>query len=138
MWGRSPVNLKKCVDDITAIVGEGVRVTAHQDVSEAVTGADVIVTVSFANEPILRGEWMKPGALVCGQICVDGVHFKYYLILGVGACRPDWRELDDHVMQHSWVVVDSREGALKESGDVILSKVGLGWGRHGHVSSNIS
>ena len=42
---------------------------------------------------------------------------------GVGAVRPDWRELDDNVMQHSWVVVDSREGALKESGDVILSKV---------------
>jgi len=45
-------------------------------------------------------------------------------MVGVGAVRPDWRELNDHVMQHSWVVVDSREGALKESGDVILSKVG--------------
>ena len=53
------------------------------------------------------------------------------LFLGVGACRPDWRELDDHVMQHSWVVVDSREGALKESGDVILSKVGAEEVRHG-------
>ncbi|XP_065899746.1 ketimine reductase mu-crystallin-like isoform X2 [Dysidea avara] len=107
VWGRSPVNLKKCVDDITAIVGGGgAHVTAHQDVFEAVSEADVIVTVTRASEPIFHGEWMKPGTLVCG----------------VGAVRPDWRELDDHVMQHSWVVVDSREGALKESGDVILSK----------------
>jgi len=111
------------MDDITAIVGGGTRVTTHQDVSEAVSGADVIVTVSFASEPILRGEWMKPGALVCGQICADKICCKF-CFLGVGAGRPDWRELDDHVMQHSWVVVDSREGALKESGDVILSKVG--------------
>jgi len=38
----------------------------------------------------------------------------------VGACRPDWRELDDDAMANA-VYVDSREGALKESGDVILS-----------------
>jgi thiomorpholine-carboxylate dehydrogenase len=38
----------------------------------------------------------------------------------IGACRPDWRELDDEVMANV-VFVDSREGALKESGDVILS-----------------
>jgi thiomorpholine-carboxylate dehydrogenase len=39
----------------------------------------------------------------------------------IGACRPDWRELDDDAMQRSVVFVDSREGAMKESGDVILS-----------------
>jgi thiomorpholine-carboxylate dehydrogenase len=38
----------------------------------------------------------------------------------IGACRPDWRELDDEAMSNV-VFVDSREGALKESGDVILS-----------------
>ena len=70
VWGRSPDNLKKCVDDITAIVGRGAHVTAHQDVSEAVSGADVIVTVTRASKPILCGRWMKPGALVCGQFCV--------------------------------------------------------------------
>jgi len=39
----------------------------------------------------------------------------------VGACRPDWRELDDDVMQNV-LFVDSREAAIKESGDVILSR----------------
>jgi thiomorpholine-carboxylate dehydrogenase len=38
----------------------------------------------------------------------------------IGACRPDWRELDDDAMANV-VFVDSRQGALKESGDVILS-----------------
>ena len=77
VWGRSLDNLKKCVDEITAIVGGGARVTAYQDVSEAVSGADVIVTVSFASEPILHGEWIKPGALVCGQICADRIGWKF-------------------------------------------------------------
>lgn len=43
----------------------------------------------------------------------------------VGACRPDWRELDDELMKDAVVYVDSREGAMTESGDVILSGVRL-------------
>ena len=43
--------------------------------------------------------------------------------IGVGACRPDWRELDDELMQNSIVIADSKDAAVKESGDVILSKV---------------
>jgi thiomorpholine-carboxylate dehydrogenase len=39
----------------------------------------------------------------------------------IGACRPDWREIDDEAMRMSVVFVDSREGAMNESGDVILS-----------------
>jgi thiomorpholine-carboxylate dehydrogenase len=39
----------------------------------------------------------------------------------VGACRPDWRELDDDAMRENRIFVDSREGAMKESGDIILS-----------------
>ena len=39
----------------------------------------------------------------------------------IGACRPDWRELDDDTMQNV-VFVDSRAGAIQESGDVILSE----------------
>jgi thiomorpholine-carboxylate dehydrogenase len=38
----------------------------------------------------------------------------------IGACRPDWRELDDEAIANV-VFVDSRDGAMKESGDMILS-----------------
>lgn len=48
---------------------------------------------------------------------------SFHLALGIGASRPDWRELDDGVMQNSVLYVDSREAALRESGDVILSEV---------------
>ncbi|KAM4624339.1 ketimine reductase mu-crystallin isoform 2-T2 [Polymixia lowei] len=79
-------------------------VTVCSSVEEAVRGADVIVTVTRATEPVLFGRWVKPGAHVA-----------------VGACRPDWRELDDDLMKEAVVYVDSKEGAATESGDVILS-----------------
>jgi thiomorpholine-carboxylate dehydrogenase len=71
---------------------------------QAVRGADVVVTATSSKIPVLKGAWLKPGCHVNA----------------IGACRPDWRELDDEAMSNV-VFVDSREGALKESGDVILS-----------------
>ena len=71
---------------------------------DAVRDADVVVTTTNSKTPILKGSWLKPGS-----------HLN-----AVGACRPDWRELDDEAMANV-VFVDSREAAMKESGDVILS-----------------
>jgi len=71
---------------------------------DAVRSADVVVTTTNSKMPVLKGSWLKPGSHVNA----------------IGACRPDWRELDDEAMSNV-VFVDSREGAMKESGDVILS-----------------
>src|SRR5216110_814664 len=72
---------------------------------EAVRGADVVVTATNSKTAVLKGSWLKPGCHVNA----------------IGACRPDWRELDDAAMANV-VFVDSREAAMKESGDVILSR----------------
>jgi len=71
---------------------------------EAVRDADVVVTATNSKTPVLKGSWLKPGCHVNA----------------VGACRPDWRELDDEAISNV-LFVDSREAAMKESGDVILS-----------------
>src|SRR5947208_11930267 len=71
----------------------------------AASGADVVVTVTSSQTPVLKGAWLKRGCHVNA----------------IGACRPDWRELDDDAMRNSILFVDSREAAMKESGDVILS-----------------
>jgi len=73
-------------------------------VEQAISGADVIVTATNSKTPVLKGLWLKPGCHVNAVV----------------ACRPDWRELDDEAMSNV-VFVDSREGATKESGDVMLS-----------------
>jgi ornithine cyclodeaminase/alanine dehydrogenase-like protein (mu-crystallin family) len=96
VWSQTKSNAEAFAKEI------GGRSTS---VEEAVRGADVVVTVTSSKTPVLKGEWLKPGCHVNA----------------VGACRPDWRELDDAAMHNSVVFVDSREAAMKESGDVILS-----------------
>lgn len=80
-------------------------VTAAASAEAAVRGADVIVTATSATTPVLAGAWLAPGAHVNA----------------VGACRPDWRELDDELVRRARVIVDSREAAKVESGDVIAA-----------------
>src|SRR3954468_4124222 len=72
---------------------------------EAVRDADVIVTVTSLKTPVLKRAWLRTGCHVNA----------------IGACRPVWRELDDQAMQRNVVFVDSSEGALSESGDVIFA-----------------
>jgi thiomorpholine-carboxylate dehydrogenase len=95
VWSSTQKHAKQFAEEIggTAVPAE-----------EAICGADVIVTVTNSKTPVLKGSWLKRGSHVNA----------------IGACRPDWRELDDEAMSNV-VLVDSREGAMKESGDVILS-----------------
>jgi alanine dehydrogenase len=65
---------------------------------------DVVVTVTTSKDPVLRGEWLQPGALVCA----------------VGANEPTARELDNAVLERAtFVCVDFRDQARLESGDLI-------------------
>jgi ornithine cyclodeaminase/alanine dehydrogenase-like protein (mu-crystallin family) len=96
VWSQTKSNADEFSREI------GARVTSAED---AVRGADVIVTVTSSKTPVMRGAWLKRGCHVNA----------------IGACRPDWRELDDDAMRNNVVFVDSREAAMKESGDVILS-----------------
>ncbi|XP_056153776.1 ketimine reductase mu-crystallin [Lampris incognitus] len=99
VWSRS----RERGERFNRSVGGSVKLCVSAE--EAVRGADVIVTVTRATQPVVFGAWVKPGAHVAA----------------VGACRPDWRELDDVLMKEAVVYTDSREGAMAESGDVILS-----------------
>jgi ornithine cyclodeaminase/alanine dehydrogenase-like protein (mu-crystallin family) len=96
VWSRNSDNAKALAAEIGA--------RAFSKPEEAVRGADVVVTVTSASEPVLRGAWLKPGALVNA----------------VGAVGPIRREVDGDTMRGA-VVVDSREAAAKESGDILLA-----------------
>ena len=68
-------------------------------------GADIIVTATTSQTPILSGKWLSPGT-----------HIN-----AVGATRPDWRELDDDAVRNARIYVDSAEAAPHESGDVLAA-----------------
>jgi ornithine cyclodeaminase/alanine dehydrogenase-like protein (mu-crystallin family) len=92
---RTPHRLAEFCKDTGAEPGE-----SHRDPA----GCDVVVTVTTSRDPVLRGEWLRDGTLVCA----------------VGANYPSARELDNVVLERAaFVCCDSREQARLESGDLI-------------------
>ncbi|XP_059144780.1 ketimine reductase mu-crystallin-like isoform X2 [Physella acuta] len=100
IWNHRKEGAQRLADEL------GSKCVAVDHVAVAVENADVIVTATSATEPVLKLEWVKPG-----------VHIN-----AVGACRPNWSEIDPLLMNAATVYVDSQEGALKESGDIIISR----------------
>lgn len=66
--------------------------------------SDVICTCTTATKPLFDGNWLRPGT-----------HLNL-----VGAFQPETREVDDIAVKHSYVVVDTYEGAMQEAGDLLI------------------
>ncbi|MGH7151462.1 MAG: ornithine cyclodeaminase family protein, partial [Planctomycetota bacterium] len=76
VWSRTPENARRFAETWSPRLR--LPVEAVVTARAAVDGADLVVTATSAREPVLQGEWLAAGAHVNA----------------VGACRPDWRELD--------------------------------------------
>jgi ornithine cyclodeaminase len=94
---------------------KGVDVRVMDDRSAAVTGADVITAATTTATPVFNGRDVQPGT-----------HIN-----GVGSYTPEMQEIDSITVQRARVVVDSRDAALKEAGDLIIPlREGLIRGEH--------
>ncbi len=82
----------------------GIDVTAAASAEDAVRGAAIVCTASTSKTPVLDGTWLEPG-----------VHINC-----AGSHSPDARELDTTTVVRSTVVVDSRDAALAEAGDLMI------------------
>jgi ornithine cyclodeaminase len=100
IWGRSPDKAQRLADVLDS---RRMTVRATADLASAVTGADIISCATMTQDPLVRGEWLKPGQ---------------HLDL-VGGYTPEMREVDDAAIERARVYVDTREGAMKEAGDII-------------------
>jgi ornithine cyclodeaminase/alanine dehydrogenase len=81
-----------------------IEVIPTRSAEEAVREADIVVTATTSSSPVISYEWIKPGT-----------HIN-----AIGAFRPDMREIDSKTILNAKVVVDLREAALKEAGDIII------------------
>jgi ornithine cyclodeaminase len=72
------------------------------DLGQAARAADIVCCATMASEPILKGEWLRPGQ-----------HVDL-----IGAFRPDMREADDTALQRARIFVDSRETVLDHIGEL--------------------
>lgn len=78
-------------------------------IEEAVAEADMLLTVTRAKEPLFDGKLVKEGALVAA----------------IGASKSDVREVDDHLVSRAAeIVVEWKEQATREAGDLLLCKPG--------------
>ena len=82
----------------------GIEVEIAEDLEAAVRDADIVSCATLAAEPIVRGAWLKPGA-----------HVDL-----VGGFTRKMREADDEAVRRARVYVDTRGGALKEAGDIVI------------------
>lgn len=100
IWGR---DLKKAEATARDLDLKDIEVSVATDLASAAREADVISCATLSSEPLIRGEWLKPGA---------------HLDL-IGAFKPTMRETDDRAVIRASIFVDTREGALSEGGDIV-------------------
>ena len=117
VWGRNPDRMQQFARQQAERVQ--VDVTATEDPGEA-AGCDIVSTVTAANEPILKGDWLRPGC----HLNLVGVH------------TPEAREADTRAIERSRVYVDLMESAVNEAGDLLIP-IGEGAIDRAHVLGEI-
>lgn len=95
VWNRSAEGAQRMAAEVPGLAVAG-------DLETAVGQADVIVTCTMSTNPILRGDWLRPGQ---------------HLDL-IGAYRPDMREVDDTAISRARVFVDSRATTIHHIGEI--------------------
>lgn len=111
-WSRAAENRAAFAKDIEA--RDGIEVIPCETAEAAVEGAELIITVSGADDPVLFGEWLQPGQHICA----------------IGATSLYRRELDlEAVKRADLIAVENMDQAMAECGELIYAahNRGLKW-----------
>ncbi len=84
----------------------GVEVVPAASPQAAVSGADIITTMTTSSVPVFAGDWLNRER---------PIHIN-----AMGAHEPWVREIDEHVVLHSRIVLDHRQQGLQEKGEILL------------------
>ena len=108
VWSRTPERASAFAAEAQA----SFPVEAVETAEEALREADVVVTATTAREPIVRREWLAPGAHVNA----------------VGSSIPTTRELDAETVAAAALFADARESMVNEGGDYLFAvrEAGIG------------
>ncbi len=107
LWARKAEQREAKAKELAAL---GLPVEPVADLEQAARAADLITCATLSHTPLIKGAWLKPGA---------------HLDL-VGAFTPEMRESDDAAVTRATLFCDTRAGALKEGGDLVIPlKAGL-------------
>jgi ornithine cyclodeaminase len=101
IWNRTPARAEALAETLRA---KGLDARASADLEKTVAEADIVTCATLAQEPLIRGAWLRPGT-----------HVDL-----VGGFTPSMREADDETVGRAAVYVDTREGATQEAGDIVI------------------
>lgn len=101
IWGRNATKAAALAAELRA---EGFAARSETDLATAVAQADIVSCVTLSMEPLVEGQWLRPGT---------------HLDL-VGGFTPQMREADDEAIRRSSIFVDTRDGASHEAGDIVI------------------
>src|SRR5450755_1968831 len=101
IWGRNVVRARELAARLGAARAYSVAVA--EDLEASVRWADIVSCATLAMSPLILGAWLRAGQ-----------HVDL-----IGAFRPDMREADQDALLLADIYVDTREGALRESGELV-------------------
>ena len=97
-------NATKMEAFVASLNDQGIPAETVNDLEESARHADLIACATLSKTPIIKGEWIKPGT-----------HLDM-----IGSHKPTTRETDDDAIRKSSIFVDSRAGALHETGELAI------------------
>lgn len=101
IWGR---NFEKATAIATELQQESFTVQAIKTIEEKISDVDIISCATLSKTPLVLGKYLK-----------NGQHIDL-----VGAYKKDMREADDETISKAAVYVDTFQGGIKESGDIVI------------------
>lgn len=101
VWGR---NIEKAQAICDALSNSRFSVEAIQNIEDKIAKVDIISCATLSKTPLVLGKHLKAGQ-----------HVDL-----VGAYKKDMREADDDAIRTASVFVDTMQGGLKESGDIVI------------------
>jgi ornithine cyclodeaminase len=105
VWGRTSRRAQAVAG---SFAGRSIEIEAIDDLEAGVRWADIISCATLATAPLVQGAWLRPGQ-----------HVDL-----IGSFTPEMREVDDEALARSRIFVDTREGALAESGELVQAMAG--------------
>ncbi|MEC7762353.1 MAG: ornithine cyclodeaminase [Pseudomonadota bacterium] len=100
-WARRREQAEVLVGEIGS---DGPQIAVADDLERAVREADIVSSATMAREPILKGDWLRPGT-----------HVDL-----IGAFKADMREADDEVLRRGTLFADSRATTLHHIGEYLI------------------
>jgi ornithine cyclodeaminase len=119
IWNRGETRRLQLIEELKKAYPDRTFVSANEELEKQVRDADIICTCTNATDPVLFGEWLKPG-----------VHLNC-----VGSYRMDMHEVDaETVKRAELIVVDSVNACSHEAGELVKSSKSDKWLEMGDIT----